>query len=283
MVLIADSGSSKTIWAITGETVDPVIFYTKGYNPYHIGTDEIIDDFKALSNSWFLNRNISKVFFFGAGCSGGEKDQIIRNALSVIFPLAELNVSNDLHGAALALFRNNAGITCILGTGSSSALWDGQELHQYTPSLGYILGDEGSGTQMGIRFIKSYLRKEFDKDTTEYFAENIRLTDSEILSKIYQHNDTKRFLASFVPLMTTRVEHPLIYSIVRESLSQYVETFILTIPEYKKYDIGFCGSPAHYFNDILTEQMYGYGLKLKIILANPIEKLSEIFSNKDYR
>ncbi len=277
MILIADSGSSKTIWAITGESVDPVIFYTKGYNPYHIGTEEIIEDFKTSSGSWFQNRNILKVFFFGAGCTGGDKNLIIQNALSVIFPVAELNVSNDLHGAALALFGNNAGITCILGTGSSSALWNGQKLHQHTPSLGYILGDEGSGTHMGIRFLKSYLRKEFDKDTTEYFADNIRLTDFEILSNIYQNNDTKRFLASFVPLMSTKVEHPLIHSIVRESLNQYVETFILTIPENKKYDIGFCGSPAHYFNDILTEQMNKHGLKLKSILANPIDKLLKFF------
>jgi len=283
MIAIADSGSSKTIWSITCKSAEPFIFYTKGYNPYHTETDEIIENFKACAGNWFQNSKISKVFFFGAGCTGGEKNQIIQNALSVIFPQAELSVSSDLHGAALALFDNRAGITCILGTGSSAALWDGQQLHHYTPSLGYILGDEGSGTQMGIRFLKSYLRKEFDKDTMEYFAENIRLTDSEILGRIYQHNETKRFLASFVPLMSTRAEHPHIQSIVSQSFSLFVETFILTIPEYLRYNIGFCGSPAYYFNNVLTEQMNRYDLKSGLILVNPIENLTKIFNNRDCR
>lgn len=280
MIAIADSGSSKTLWAIIDKNALPLIFSTKGYNPYHTDSESIIRDFCHTSQQWYKNNDIEHVYFFGAGCADENKKQIIRNALSVIFPQAELNVSSDLHGASIALFGNKSGITCILGTGSSAALWDGIKLYQNTPSLGYILGDEGSGAFMGIRFLRAYLRNEFDKETAEYFAQHIKLSHSEILDKIYNHNEAKPFLASFVNLMSTKTENRLIKNIVEDSFQQYIKTFILTIPNYRKFSIGFCGSPAYYFSQLLLEALQTFGLSSSKIIQSPMDGLIEFYCPK---
>jgi len=280
MILVADSGSSKTIWSAGLPNSSPVFFHTKGYNPLHISSEEMSSDLLCNIPESIHVQKIEKVFFFGAGCSGVENKQIIISALNAVFPNASCKVSSDIDAAGIALFGKEKGIACILGTGSNAVLWDGQQGIQHVKPLGYILGDEGSGCQMGIRFLKKLLRKEFSHELQDFFENKIELNYDQIIYKIYKGNETKSFLASFVPLMSTRISEPQIQEIAIHSFQIFIDTYIRNIPSYQLYPIGFCGSPAFWFKNILEEVMSKNGLTLQKVIINPIEELAKDFIYK---
>ncbi len=283
MILIADSGSTKTIWAAKNNNFATSFFQTKGYNPYHVQADEIVSDLLIHVPENICKQQVEQIYFFGAGCSNAQNKSIITQAVKSVFPNAYVKVASDIEGAAMALFGKEKGIVCILGTGSNAAIWDGNKPQQHTPPLGYILGDEGSGTHMGIRFLKKYLRKEFDNELLEYFHSKIEFSDAEIMNMIYKSSDTKRFLASFVPLLSSRIENPEIEQIVIESFRSFFSVFILKIPEYKEFPVGFCGSPAFFFKNILAEVASEYDVQVEKIIINPIEELVRFYCGDFYK
>jgi glucosamine kinase len=277
MILVADSGSSKTIWSAGLPNTSPVYFRTKGYNPLHISSEEIVSDLLRNIPNTIQVKHVEKVYFFGAGCLGDENNQIIISALNAVFLNANCKVSSDIDAAAIGLFGNKKGIACILGTGSNSVLWDGQHGVQFVKPLGYILGDEGSGCQMGMRFLKKLLRKQFSPEIQEFFQSNIELSYEQIMQRIYQSSETKSFLASFVPLMSSRISDPQIKEIAEQCFQDFIDTFIMTIPAHQMYPIGFCGSPAYWFRDILEEVMNKNGLSIENVILNPIHELTQYF------
>ena len=151
MILIADSGSTKTDWVfLDGEGRNN--FETIGLNPFFVDEATVV---KTLSGQVSDANKVEAVHFYGAGCSTENKRSIISEGLKQVFPQAQHTVEHDLLGAARATCLNEAGIACILGTGSSSCLFDGEKITHQVPALGYVLGDEGSGSHMG----KLLLRK----------------------------------------------------------------------------------------------------------------------------
>ncbi len=277
MILIADSGSTKTIWAAIVVDRTPLLFQTRGYNPYHISSDEIMRDLIRNLPDEVNKSHIEHVHFFGAGCAGEKSIAVVEQALKGIFRFAQLTVSSDIHGASLALFGKKAGLSCIIGTGANSAIWDGSLAKIVRKSLGYILGDEGSGVSIGIRFLKKYLRKEFSAPLMNYFQSAIGLSDEEILNVIYKEGDEKKFIASFVPLLNGRINHPEIREIIQAAFSDYISTFILPVPDYHIYNLGFCGSPAFYYQDILQKQLSIHGLSAEKIIIHPMDGLINYF------
>jgi glucosamine kinase len=280
MFLIADSGSTKTIWACVQVDVKPIVFQSKGYNPFHVNSEDIVADLKMYLPNNLEVRNIQHVFFYGAGCNEYADLSIIRRAILQLFPNAKVHIESDLLCAAIALFGNNKGIVCVSGTGSAAALWDGEKLQQFTPSLGYILGDEGSAAYMGIRFVQKYLRNEFDNETMSFFSENLRMTHGEILEKVYQSQDVKRFLASFTPLMLSRIKDIGVKQIVEDAYRRFIEVFIQNIPDYKNYPIGFIGSTAFFLKEIIEQVFIEYDLSVWKVLMNPLEELVSYHTNK---
>jgi N-acetylglucosamine kinase-like BadF-type ATPase len=273
MILIADSGSGKTDWALLMENTTPIVFETPGCNPFHCSQEDvsqlIINHFPQ-DYQW---SSVSEVHFFGAGCRGEKNISFMRTIFSGIFHKADIHVSSDLHAAGIALFGQDTGIVCILGTGSSSAMWDGSNLKQFTPSLGYVLGDEGSGSQMGIKFLKAFLRGEFKPHTMSFFSKNIQLSEEEILHKIYREKDTKSFLASFVPLMEQQISDSDVRNIIKSSFREFISAHLLNIPGHEALPIGFCGSPAYFFRDILNETLEEFGFSAHRIIRKPIDGL----------
>ena len=280
MILIADSGSSKTIWVAESADEKPVQFRTKGYNPLHTSSEEIVADLKRSVPDAISTKSVEKVYFFGAGCAGDENIRIVDSALIKVFPNASVSVASDMEGASIALYGNEKGIACIVGTGSNAALWDGNQGVQFVKPLGYTLGDEGSGAAMGIVFLKRFLRKQFSHDAQEYFEANIGMSQTQIMNKIYKSNETKSFLASFVPLMGTRVYDPQIREIVFQSFTDFVEVFVKPIPEFQSYSIAFCGSPAYWFQDILRDVLSQHELSLHKAIANPADELFKHYVTK---
>ena len=157
MILIADSGATKTHWVLINKGIVELEIYSKGFNPYYYKagdfTESLLNEFKGKVSY----NDISSVYFYAAGCSSETNAEIIRNTLQAIFLNAIIEAHHDLYGAALALLGNNKGIACILGTGSNSCLWDGQSIIHNVPSVGYLLGDEGGGTYIGKLLVKEIL------------------------------------------------------------------------------------------------------------------------------
>ncbi len=278
MMIIADSGASKTSWAVIRNEHDFQIFQTPGSNPFHTHSDAIAEKFIAHWPTDIQRSEIDQVFFFGAGCSGKQNITIVNNALNVVFPNSETHISSDITGAAIALFGEENGIACILGTGSNAALWDGKQVYQFTRPLGYILGDEGSGARIGIAFLNTYLRSEFDNESQDFFSSQIQLTIDEILDKIYRQKGSKEFLASFLPLISKKTGNELIRNIIIHSFSDFIRKFILRFPGYQYLNIRFCGSTAYYFSELLDEALNNHSLNLSKIIQDP---LSELINRKN--
>jgi len=189
MILIADSGSSKTDWRlIDGESISQ--FETFGLNPFVVSSKVIDETVRQLDLDF---SSINKVFFYGAGCGNTEKANALKMVLNTIFTIAEIDVKSDLLAVAHALLHNNSGVVGILGTGSNVAYFDAENIKPVKTSLGYLLGDEGSGNQIGKQFLKLYLTDSLDADLDK----EIELDKDSILKELYEHSFPNRYLASF--------------------------------------------------------------------------------------
>ena len=222
--IIADSGSTKTDWVIVNEEMEvEEKVKTIGFNPY-FHTSEFI--FKAISTSFSAaevdSNLVGNVYFYGAGCSSKEKNNIVYEALKKQFPSASIHIDHDLTAATRATLGNNDGIACILGTGSNSCVWENEEVKENLPSHGYIFGDEGSGSHLGINLIKLYLKDGLGKKYTEEFEAQFNLTKTHIINKTYRESGANVFLASFAAFYHGRVGRD---SVLREVMVQEFKLF----------------------------------------------------------
>ena len=157
MILIADSGATKTHWVLLDKGEVQLEVYSKGFNPYYYKADDFTQSLMEEFIGRISFKDISAIYFYAAGCSSKANVNIIQSSLSKIFVKATIFAHHDLYGAAIALLGNEKGIACILGTGSNSCLWDGQTIIHNVPSLGYLLGDEGGGTYTGKLLVREIL------------------------------------------------------------------------------------------------------------------------------
>jgi len=192
MRLIAESGSTKTDWALIKGT--KVIFQTNtiGFNPLFIKPEQMIQELEQSELKQFKN-SVKDIHFYGAGCSSFDRNKNISSGLSLFFTEAAVSVDSDLKAACRGLFGNKTGITVILGTGSNAAVYDGVNILKSPPSLGYILGDEGSGNHLGRLLIKDYLENKMPASLRKIFDLTYNLNRDIILQKIYKENSPNRF------------------------------------------------------------------------------------------
>jgi N-acetylglucosamine kinase-like BadF-type ATPase len=275
MILIADSGSTKTLWMLLDGDKRRV-FSTTGINPFFLDHDGIID---VLSRKLILEiDSISEVFFYGAGCTPAMRP-VMKTALEEHFYHASVSVFDDLTGAARALFGNDAGIACIIGTGSNSCVYDGKNITDNIPSLGYIIGDEGSGTDIGKRLIAAVLRNRLPAGILERFYSEYRTSLSEILDCVYRQRLPNRYIAQFAVFAGNCMDCPEVVEIVESSFAAFVERRILPYPtEAKKLPVGFTGSVAYSFREILEKILLKYGLVFGKVGKNPLDALATYHS-----
>ena len=274
MILIADSGSTKTDWAIVTGASQPVVLNTQGINPVHQSREEIVQivreefvgamgsnsEVQKLRSSAILTPEFPMaVYFYGSGVRP-ELESLMTSLLQETFPQASvIEAHSDLLGAARALCGHNYGIAGILGTGANSCLYDGNDIIQHTPALGYILGDEGSGATIGKTFIKCYLEGRFDAELTKQIFEETGETVTTVLKSVYKGEHPNRYLANFTKIISKHIEHPQMQELMRQSFRDFFGNYLLIYPDYLKYRIGFCGSIAYYFSGILVEELEKLG------------------------
>jgi len=274
MILIADGGATSTDWRLTdGESA---ITYTGiGINPYHSSEEQIVKELKSNKLSEHI-QNISQVHFYGAGLANEKISGIIHRAFKRTFgELPDINVSDDLVGASRALFNNGSGIACILGTGSNSCLFLEGKIKDRIPPLGYILGDEGSGANIGIRLVNSLFKRELSAELSEVLLDEEGLSLENIQENVYKKQLPSRYLASLTKVVHKYLSHREIRDLVADAFQSFINKNIKRYRNYSEFEIGFVGSIAYYFKDVLIEVMDTCNLKPDIIIQSPIDRLVE--------
>jgi glucosamine kinase len=275
MIVIADSGSTKTHWRIVSPNSESICFETVGLNPYHCNNDTYSQVLKQDFPIDINPESISQVHFYGAGCASEGKSEEVKYALSRFFRLASINVQSDLIGASRALFGYGSGITIILGTGSSIGYFDGNSVIRITPSLGYILGDEGSGVDLGKRLIVAWQYGDLPSELVSSLQEFCPLSLAQLLEQVYAMPLAAKFLSSFVPFIASNVNHPYIQQLVTQSFDSLVERHLVKHPKFKTSPIGIVGSVGSIFSEILSNVVLKYEGKLLLTLRYPIDNLVE--------
>ena len=280
MKLIIDCGSTKADWVILNGNNIVLSFNTEGFNPNY--TDKNTISSIVLSNTSYQTyiQNITEIYFYGTGCGNQENCNIIRDIFQSIFINAKISVTHDLMAACHALFGDKNGIACILGTGSHSCHYDGKEIINKAVSLGYIIGDEGSGNHIGKQLLRDYFYNKMPTELSEKFEKDYNTNITSVIDNIYHKTQSSRYLSSFSKFAYENKEHDYIKAICSKCLDEFIEYFILRYETSKDMEIGFVGSIAYYFQDILSERLEDKGLKISKIVKNPIEGLIDYYSQK---
>lgn len=277
MLLIADSGSTKTSWRLIDADNPARDFSTIGYNPYYMKTVEIRKDLtdNLLGQLGFPPELIKAVYFYGAGCSSEPQNKIVRDALNAVFLNSSNHVEHDLLAAARAACGREAGIACILGTGANSCVYDGKDIIDNIPALGFTIGDEGSGAQLGRSLVKAYFYREFPSDLHDIFQKQYQLTKVDFLANVYQKPSPNRYVAQFSRFYTDQKEHPFIQKLLRKNFEEFLSRHVIKYEKHQDWPINFIGSIAFYFKDILIEIMEELNMKPGRFIRNPMDMLTE--------
>lgn len=272
MIIVADSGSTKTDCRIIDEGKEILQVKTKGINPYYMTSQEVGELLEREFEN-HQNLNIDQVFFYGSGCSSDSNKQIIRKAFASIYPNVVVAVEHDLMAAARSLCGHERGIACILGTGSNSALYDGNDIIENVPSLGYILGDEGSGNHLGRKLVQAYYKNKLSSVIKTKFDQQFGFSIGDILENIYKKDMPVRFFAQFSGFIYENLSDPSIHDLVYQSFSSFIVENIERYTGYQLETIHFTGSVAYYYKDILSLCCQDYGLQLGSVVKEPIDGL----------
>ena len=271
MLLIADSGSTKTHWEfIHNGKVSSA--YTDGINPFYKSTEQIIAD---IRNELLPQINIEpeRIFFYGAGISQPDKVEIVRRALLAVFPSAKAEVEHDLLAAARATCGNAPGISCILGTGSNSCLYDGKKIADNVPSLGFMLGDEGSGGYFGKKLLQAYYYRELPDDLKKLLETEYDMRKEQVLNEVYGSSTPNQVVAAYADFVTEKNQHPFIRRILENGFREFFERFVFKYAGFKNLPVHFIGSIAVLNKEILHAVMDALKLSKGITLKSPMEGL----------
>ncbi len=274
MLLIADSGSTKTDWRLVAADGTVTACQTEGINPYYQTADQTRTMLSAQLAPHLPVDAVRRVFFYGAGCSGPSVNHIVAAAMQAILPHAEsIIVDSDMLGAARAAAGQSAGIVCILGTGANACCYDGTQITRGIQSLGFWLGDEGSGGYLGKTLVRSVFQKTLPADLIDRFQQRYNLDRPTLLDNAYKKPNPNRYFAAFTPFLTDHIDHPAVRTLVTDAFQLFLQTYIVPFPESSAWPVHFVGSIAHYFADPLRTAVEQAGLTSGCMLKAPIDKL----------
>ena len=272
MILIADSGSTKTDWCVVLNDTPIKRIGTKGLNPFFQSEEEVQQELTHSLLPQLPEGTINSVYFYGAGCTP-EKAPVIRRAIADSLPIVgNIKAYSDMLAAAHGLCGHEAGIVCILGTGSNSCFYNGKEIVNNVSPLGFILGDEGSGAVLGKLLVGDILKNQLSPAVKEAFLKQFDLTAPEIIDRVYRQPFPNRFLASLSPFIAQHLEEPGIRRLVLNSFIAFLRRNVMQY-DYAQYPAHFIGSVAYCYREILQEAAQETGVSIGKILQSPMEGL----------
>ncbi|MFZ4633408.1 MAG: hypothetical protein ACOYNO_04295 [Saprospiraceae bacterium] len=277
--LIADCGSTKCDWLLLSDppshlsSTDYQLVRTAGFSPFFHATTEIVQILEQqLRPALGKDALVGNIWFYGTGIHDAHRAGIVEDAFLTVFPNAVVSVKHDLLAAARATCGFEPGIACILGTGSNSCLYDGQDIIDNVPSLGWLLGDEGSGTHLGKTFLRAWYYRELPQDLKDLFEHAHPEGPHYIKDRIYEKGGNA-YLATFSRFMVQHHDHPVIQQMVHHCLQAFVSAHLTKYEGHQRLPVHFVGSIAHHYQDILTVCLQENGLSLGKIIQKPIQAL----------
>jgi len=272
MILVADSGSTKTEWKVLKDGIAEESVFSSGINPFFLTSEDIYLLFKKELDN-FSGYQFDIIYFYGTGCNSEAKNNTVKNALCRFFSCNKILIGTDLLGAARSLCQNSKGIACIMGTGSNSCYYDGRVIVSNVAPLGYILGDEGGGAVIGRKLISAVLKKQVPQPVIDLFTDTYKISPAEILERVYMKPFPNRFLGQFAKFVSSNIQIPELQEIVTTSFKEFIKRNVLQYPESGILPIHFTGSIAIYFRGFLEELLRKYSLNPGIFTLSPMENL----------
>ena len=276
MKLIAESGSTRTEWALVEDNHLVQRVFTEGLNPFFQTRREISRSVRVGLPESFFKKKLDQVYYYGAGCSSYEKKNILGASLVAQFK-TPIQVESDLLAAARGLFKCEAGIACILGTGSNSCFYDGKIIVKNVKAAGYILGDEGSGAVLGKLFLADLLKGLAPKELANEFHEKFRISVNDVMESVYNLPFPNRFLGTIAYFLGDYMDNEYVYNLLTNNLRSFFNRNVCQY-DYINYPIRFVGSLAYAYPDILQEVAQEFGVEIDVIEETPMNGLIEFHS-----
>jgi hypothetical protein len=272
MLLIADSGSTKSDWRLLLPDGTRRSYSGRGVNPLHTSPGNLAAAVRERVPRELHGVQPAQLFFYGAGCAQAAATRALSEALAGLFTQAKITVLPDLLGAARALFGKQSGLVAVLGTGSSCGVYDGGNVVQHSNALGYIMGDEGSAADMGKRLLRAFFYGQLPARLARQ-PELRRLTREQALHEVYRGDAPAAFLAGFAPFLVRNRDSDFVRSLICQSLDSFLGCHVKPLccgsPR-----LGVVGSVGFFFADMLKEVALKYGITALETLRYPIERLT---------
>jgi glucosamine kinase len=277
-ILIVESGATKAEWCLVGSGKKKSVT-TQGISPFFFNEQKIIDLVETdLLPQFKKSTVIDEIHYYGTGMLNPANVIMVKNSLKHVFPVAKIEISDDMLAAARALNGRKKGLACNLGTGSFCCYYDGKKIVKQSPGIGYILGDEGSGAYLGKKVIQYYLYNTFDEELRYKFDNTYSTNRVEIIENVYRKPLANRYLASFALFLSENRGHYMIENIIEDGLNDFFFQHVCKYNEAWKLPVSFIGSIAFGFKDVLKDLCGAYEFELGKILKSPMAGLVEYHS-----
>lgn len=274
MIAIIDGGSTKCDWMILENTGKLNLKTTTlGFNPNITSPEFISQEIDKNQDLFFLKNHIEKVFFYGSGCGTAENCKKVEKEFIRTFPDAEISIKEDMTAAAYAAYNGNPAIVGILGTGSNSCFFDGQKIRIDLPSLGFLIGDEGSGSALGKHLLRRFFMKKLPKELEEEFIDTYRLSIDDAIKNMYHNPRANAYVGEFNKFVADRKKHPYFQNMVFDEMKNYLDYQVLPYPEAGEVEVNCIGYIAFIYEDILRAAAAELNLKIGKVVQKPIESL----------
>lgn len=284
MIVIADSGSTKCDWIILDDQFNEIAStYTMGFNPYFHNEAVIAENIHDNDILKKYAETVDHIYFYGAGCSTKELCNTVKNGLNLVFKNSDISVDHDLLGAAYATYNGSPQICCILGTGSNSCYFDGQNLKEEIPSLGYILGDEGSGSYFGKKMLIDFLYHKMPAHIAQEFQSAYNLNIKSVVKRVYKEPNANVYLAGFTRFISDHKNDPYFRELLHNGMKHFLEVHVKCFVEYKEINVNFIGSIAYHFQASIYSAAKELGISIGEIVQKPIDNLvryHKLYGNK---
>jgi len=280
MILIADGGSTKADWILLDKSGNQQLkTRTEGLNPAVFTEEHLHQRLEANVELFEIKDRVAEVYFYGAGCGTNEPTLLLKSIFENFFSNAKIDIKEDTYAAAFAV-TNKPGIICILGTGSNSCYFDGENVDVRIPSLGYVLMDEASGNYFGKKLLRDYYYNKMPKELATKFESDFNLDADEIKKNLYKKDNPNTYLAHFAEFILKNERNAYFNKILTKGIKEFFKNRILPIQESQELPVHFVGSIAYFSQDIITDVARYHMIKLGKFVRRPIEGLIEFHRNK---
>ena len=273
MILIAESGSTKTDWVLVNDNKEITMFKTMGFNPFFHSSEFIAEEIQNNKEFYEASKNVDKLYFYGAGCSSDEMNNIVKLGLNKIYPNSAVIVDHDLLACALSTYQGEPSISCILGTGSNSCYFDGNVLREEVPAIAYVLGDEGSGSFYGKKLLRDYLYNQLPESISKDFESQFGNAKADIFENVYMKPHANVYLASFMKFINRHYHHEYVVNMIQHGMNEFMKIHVCCYPEHKSVKTHFIGSISKIFERELIQAAKNNGVILGEIIQKPVDNL----------